>query len=125
MRSPGGAALTSLSLQESGEIRTQGVLSGTRWVHHTLRSLRGPGGSDSNLLSLLTGTWVTFGGQVTDQVGGLCAGLRAVLENPGSGPPGPERVVVLLLKVAEDLLTLAYESGINLFDTAEVYNGGK
>lgn len=85
----------------------------------TVRSLRGPSGSDSNLLSLLTGTWVTFGGQVTDQVG------ASVLENPGSGPPGPERVVVLLLKVAEDLLTLAYESGVNLFDTAEVYNGGK
>lgn len=34
-------------------------------------------------------------------------------------------VVILVLKVAEDLLTLAYENGINLFDTAEVYNGGK
>lgn len=32
---------------------------------------------------------------------------------------------VLLLKVAEDLVSLAYESGINLFDTAEVYNGGR
>ncbi|XP_033097929.1 voltage-gated potassium channel subunit beta-2-like, partial [Anneissia japonica] len=40
------------------------------------------------------GTWVTFGGQVTDQV-------------------------------AEEMVTLAYESGINLFDTAEVYAGGK
>lgn len=40
------------------------------------------------------GTWVTFGGQVTDEV-------------------------------AEDMLTLAYESGINFFDTAEVYSGGK
>lgn len=35
----------------------------------TVRSLWGPSGSDSNLLSFLTGTWVTFGGQVTDQVG--------------------------------------------------------
>ncbi|XP_052827990.1 voltage-gated potassium channel subunit beta-2 isoform X3 [Octopus bimaculoides] len=28
-------------------------------------------------------------------------------------------------EVAEDMLTLAYESGINIFDTAEVYSGGK
>lgn len=40
------------------------------------------------------GTWVTFGGQVSDEV-------------------------------AEELLTLAYESGINFFDTAEVYASGK
>ncbi|XP_032376039.1 voltage-gated potassium channel subunit beta-2 [Etheostoma spectabile] len=40
------------------------------------------------------GTWVTFGGQITN-------------------------------KVAEELMTLAYENGINLFDTAEVYNAGK
>uniref|UniRef100_A0A8D0AEY6 Voltage-gated potassium channel subunit beta-1 n=1 Tax=Sander lucioperca TaxID=283035 RepID=A0A8D0AEY6_SANLU len=29
---------------------------------------------------------------------------------------------ILRLKVAEELMTLAYENGINLFDTAEVYN---
>ncbi|XP_041377448.1 voltage-gated potassium channel subunit beta-2-like isoform X2 [Gigantopelta aegis] len=40
------------------------------------------------------GTWVTFGGQVSEEV-------------------------------AEELLTLAYESGINFFDTAEVYAAGK
>uniref|UniRef100_A0A665UMR2 Voltage-gated potassium channel subunit beta-1 n=1 Tax=Echeneis naucrates TaxID=173247 RepID=A0A665UMR2_ECHNA len=40
------------------------------------------------------GTWVTFGGQITNEV-------------------------------AEELMTLAYENGINLFDTAEVYNAGK
>ncbi|KAK3106130.1 hypothetical protein FSP39_013346, partial [Pinctada imbricata] len=40
------------------------------------------------------GTWVTFGGQVTDEM-------------------------------AEEILTLAYESGINFFDTAEVYAAGK
>ncbi len=28
-------------------------------------------------------------------------------------------------EVAEDILTLAYQSGINLFDTAEVYANGK
>lgn len=32
---------------------------------------------------------------------------------------------ILLLKVAEDLMTMAYENGINLFNTAEVYNAGK
>uniref|UniRef100_A0A8D0DAX7 Voltage-gated potassium channel subunit beta-1 n=1 Tax=Sander lucioperca TaxID=283035 RepID=A0A8D0DAX7_SANLU len=40
------------------------------------------------------GTWVTFGGQITDEV-------------------------------AEQLMTIAYESGVNLFDTAEVYAGGR
>lgn len=34
-------------------------------------------------------------------------------------------ISILLLKVAEDLMTIAYENGINLFDTAEVYNAGK
>uniref|UniRef100_A0A3B4AU04 Voltage-gated potassium channel subunit beta-1 n=1 Tax=Periophthalmus magnuspinnatus TaxID=409849 RepID=A0A3B4AU04_9GOBI len=42
----------------------------------------------------LAGTWVTFGGQITDEV-------------------------------AEQLMTIAYESGVNLFDTAEVYAGGR
>ncbi|CAL8277753.1 unnamed protein product [Boreogadus saida] len=40
------------------------------------------------------GTWVTFGGQISDEM-------------------------------AEELLTLAYDNGINLFDTAEVYAAGK
>jgi len=40
------------------------------------------------------GTWVTFGGQISDDV-------------------------------AEELVTVAYDSGINLFDTAEVYAAGK
>ncbi|XP_041701973.1 voltage-gated potassium channel subunit beta-2 isoform X5 [Coregonus clupeaformis] len=40
------------------------------------------------------GTWVTFGGQITDEM-------------------------------AEEIMTLAYENGINLFDTAEVYAAGK
>uniref|UniRef100_A0A8C0G250 Potassium voltage-gated channel subfamily A regulatory beta subunit 1 n=1 Tax=Chelonoidis abingdonii TaxID=106734 RepID=A0A8C0G250_CHEAB len=39
-------------------------------------------------------TWVTFGGQISDDV-------------------------------AEQLMTIAYESGVNLFDTAEVYAAGK
>ncbi|XP_064418286.1 voltage-gated potassium channel subunit beta-1a isoform X4 [Latimeria chalumnae] len=40
------------------------------------------------------GTWVTFGGQISDEV-------------------------------AEQLMTIAYENGVNLFDTAEVYAAGK
>ncbi|XP_029684627.1 voltage-gated potassium channel subunit beta-2-like isoform X1 [Takifugu rubripes] len=55
---------------------------------------RNLGKSGLRVSCLGLGTWVTFGGQVTDQV-------------------------------AEDLLTLAYENGINLFDTAEVYSGGR
>lgn len=43
------------------------------------------------------------------------------------------RVILLLCmcscacvcQVAEQLMTIAYESGVNLFDTAEVYSGGK
>lgn len=31
----------------------------------------------------------------------------------------------VLLQVAERLMTIAYESGVNLFDTAEVYAAGK
>lgn len=33
--------------------------------------------------------------------------------------------VSCLCQVAEQLMTIAYESGVNLFDTAEVYSGGK
>lgn len=40
------------------------------------------------------GTWVTFGGQITDDV-------------------------------ASQIATIAYENGVNLFDTAEVYSGGR
>uniref|UniRef100_A0A3Q3XIF7 NADP-dependent oxidoreductase domain-containing protein n=1 Tax=Mola mola TaxID=94237 RepID=A0A3Q3XIF7_MOLML len=49
--------------------------------------------TDNVITLFFAGTWVTFGGQITDEV-------------------------------AEDLVTLAYENGINLFDTAEVYNVG-
>uniref|UniRef100_A0A8C7XCV6 Voltage-gated potassium channel subunit beta-2 n=1 Tax=Oryzias sinensis TaxID=183150 RepID=A0A8C7XCV6_9TELE len=49
----------------------------------------------SGIISVfVTRTWVTFGGQITDEM-------------------------------AEQLMTLAYENGINLFDTAEVYAAGK
>ncbi|XP_060914222.1 voltage-gated potassium channel subunit beta-2-like isoform X1 [Labrus mixtus] len=55
---------------------------------------RNLGKSGLRVSCLGLGTWVTFGGQITDEV-------------------------------AEELVTLAYENGINLFDTAEVYTAGK
>uniref|UniRef100_A0A8D2ZGL7 Voltage-gated potassium channel subunit beta-1 n=1 Tax=Scophthalmus maximus TaxID=52904 RepID=A0A8D2ZGL7_SCOMX len=38
---------------------------------------------------------------------------------------GDENYFFCLCQVAEQLMTIAYESGVNLFDTAEVYSGGK
>uniref|UniRef100_UPI0037E7131C voltage-gated potassium channel subunit beta-2-like n=1 Tax=Semicossyphus pulcher TaxID=241346 RepID=UPI0037E7131C len=55
---------------------------------------RNLGKSGLRVSCLGLGSWVTFGGQITDEV-------------------------------AEELMTLAYENGINLFDTAEVYTAGK
>nr|XP_034299230.1 voltage-gated potassium channel subunit beta-2 isoform X4 [Crassostrea gigas] len=60
----------------------------------SLVTYRNLGKSGLRVSSIGLGTWVTFGGQVTDEV-------------------------------AEEILTLAYESGINFFDTAEVYAAGK
>uniref|UniRef100_A0A8C5DEE5 Voltage-gated potassium channel subunit beta-1 n=1 Tax=Gouania willdenowi TaxID=441366 RepID=A0A8C5DEE5_GOUWI len=55
---------------------------------------RNLGKSGLRVSCLGLGTWVTFGGQISDEV-------------------------------AEQLMTIAYDSGVNLFDTAEVYSGGK
>ncbi|KAF6026514.1 KCNAB2 [Bugula neritina] len=52
------------------------------------------GKSGLRVSNIALGTWITFGGQITDEM-------------------------------AEEILTLAYESGINVFDTAEVYAAGK
>nr|XP_054598766.1 voltage-gated potassium channel subunit beta-1a isoform X1 [Nothobranchius furzeri] len=71
----------SLSLQDT-------VKSHTGMVYRNL------GKSGLRVSCLGLGTWVTFGGQITDEV-------------------------------AEQLMTIAYESGVNLFDTAEVYAGGR
>uniref|UniRef100_A0A8B9KGI0 Potassium voltage-gated channel, shaker-related subfamily, beta member 2 b n=1 Tax=Astyanax mexicanus TaxID=7994 RepID=A0A8B9KGI0_ASTMX len=59
-----------------------------------LQFYRNLGKSGLRVSCLGLGTWVTFGGQITDEV-------------------------------AEQMMTLAYENGINLFDTAEVYAAGK
>ncbi|XP_025070666.1 voltage-gated potassium channel subunit beta-1 isoform X4 [Alligator sinensis] len=70
-----------LSLQET-------VKSETGMIYRNL------GKSGLRVSCLGLGTWVTFGGQISDEV-------------------------------AEQLMTIAYESGVNLFDTAEVYAAGK
>lgn len=57
-------------------------------------SFRNLGRNGLRISQLGLGTWVTFGGQISDDV-------------------------------AEELLTVAYENGVNLFDTAEVYAAGK
>ncbi|XP_033763549.1 voltage-gated potassium channel subunit beta-2-like isoform X3 [Pecten maximus] len=62
--------------------------------NNSLVNYRNLGKSGLRVSCVGLGTWVTFGGQVTDEV-------------------------------AEEILTLAYESGINYFDTAEVYAAGK
>lgn len=43
---------------------------------------------------------------------------RALVHPPQAPSP-------LCLQMAEQLMTLAYDNGINLFDTAEVYAAGK
>ncbi|XP_055369971.1 voltage-gated potassium channel subunit beta-1a isoform X5 [Betta splendens] len=63
-------------------------------AHRTGMPYRNLGKSGLRVSCLGLGTWVTFGGQITDEV-------------------------------AEQLMTIAYESGVNLFDTAEVYAGGR
>uniref|UniRef100_A0A672RR43 Potassium voltage-gated channel subfamily A regulatory beta subunit 1 n=1 Tax=Sinocyclocheilus grahami TaxID=75366 RepID=A0A672RR43_SINGR len=61
---------------------------------HSLSLHRNLGKSGLRVSCLGLGTWVTFGGQISDEV-------------------------------AEQLMTIAYENGVNLFDTAEVYSAGK
>ncbi|XP_051054913.1 voltage-gated potassium channel subunit beta-1 isoform X2 [Phodopus roborovskii] len=70
-----------VSLQETTKVKTG-------------MAYRNLGKSGLRVSCLGLGTWVTFGGQISDEV-------------------------------AERLMTIAYESGVNLFDTAEVYAAGK
>ncbi|XP_042152375.1 voltage-gated potassium channel subunit beta-2 isoform X1 [Oncorhynchus tshawytscha] len=71
-----------------------GLARGDSVAQKTGMLYRNLGKSGLRVSCLGLGTWVTFGGQITDEV-------------------------------AEQLMTMAYESGVNLFDTAEVYAAGK
>ncbi|XP_043080613.1 voltage-gated potassium channel subunit beta-1-like isoform X3 [Puntigrus tetrazona] len=75
-------------------LRTNGVSLQESISFQTGMRYRNLGKSGLRVSCLGLGTWVTFGGQITDEI-------------------------------AEQLMTVAYENGINLFDTAEVYAAGK
>ncbi|KAG5274734.1 hypothetical protein AALO_G00139550 [Alosa alosa] len=79
-------SLGQLSVQSAPSCSEQSIRTGMKY--------RNLGKSGLRVSCLGLGTWVTFGGQITDEM-------------------------------AEQLMTLAYENGINLFDTAEVYAAGK
>uniref|UniRef100_A0A8C6PHA9 Voltage-gated potassium channel subunit beta-1 n=1 Tax=Nothobranchius furzeri TaxID=105023 RepID=A0A8C6PHA9_NOTFU len=73
-----------------GQLSVQSVPSSSEQSMKTGMKYRNLGKSGLRVSCLGLGTWVTFGGQITDEM-------------------------------AEQLMTMAYENGINLFDTAEVY----
>ncbi|XP_035007649.1 voltage-gated potassium channel subunit beta-2 isoform X1 [Hippoglossus stenolepis] len=77
-----------------GQLSVQSVPTSSEQSMRTGMKYRNLGKSGLRVSCLGLGTWVTFGGQITDEM-------------------------------AEQLMTLAYENGINLFDTAEVYAAGK
>ncbi|GAA6103886.1 voltage-gated potassium channel subunit beta-1-like isoform X2 [Tachysurus ichikawai] len=77
-----------------GQLSVQNLPSSSEHCIRNGMKYRNLGKSGLRVSCLGLGTWVTFGGQITDEV-------------------------------AEQLMTLAYENGINLFDTAEVYAAGK
>uniref|UniRef100_A0A674H4Y3 Voltage-gated potassium channel subunit beta-2 n=1 Tax=Taeniopygia guttata TaxID=59729 RepID=A0A674H4Y3_TAEGU len=118
---------------------------------------RNLGKSGLRVSCLGLGTWVTFGGQITDEVRlhpfTLSLPILSLVSGEGMGPAQPwlwpgcmrhagaqQRSVhapvrrllatpftqpALSSQMAEQLMTLAYDNGINLFDTAEVYAAGK
>ncbi|KAG8142434.1 hypothetical protein E2320_006347 [Naja naja] len=88
---------------------------------------RNLGKSGLRVSCLGLGTWVTFGGQITDEGSGP---FKPHIPSDGTSNRGllisaPGITSMSLLQVAEQLMTLAYDNGINLFDTAEVYAAGK
>ncbi|KAK3512446.1 hypothetical protein QTP70_012261 [Hemibagrus guttatus] len=91
-------SLGQLSVQSVPSSSDQSIRTGMKYSlekkHDMKVNTRNLGKSGLRVSCLGLGTWVTFGGQITDEM-------------------------------AEQLMTLAYENGINLFDTAEVYAAGK
>ncbi|XP_056116095.1 voltage-gated potassium channel subunit beta-2 isoform X1 [Rhinichthys klamathensis goyatoka] len=90
-----GRSSSALELQQLGRFMQihgyslkDSVSTNTKMIYRNL------GKSGLRVSCLGLGTWVTFGGQISDEV-------------------------------AEQLMTIAYENGVNLFDTAEVYSAGK
>lgn len=57
----------------------------------------------------------------------LCVPAQVGVVAPGDPLPSTTASLspVSVPQVAEQLMTIAYESGVNLFDTAEVYAAGK
>nr|KAF6378517.1 potassium voltage-gated channel subfamily A member regulatory beta subunit 1 [Myotis myotis] len=87
------AKQTGMKYRYGCELSSPPGLPGSVQVPWT-QFIRNLGKSGLRVSCLGLGTWVTFGGQISDEV-------------------------------AERLMTIAYESGVNLFDTAEVYAAGK
>uniref|UniRef100_A0A8B9FPZ1 Voltage-gated potassium channel subunit beta-2 n=2 Tax=Euteleostomi TaxID=117571 RepID=A0A8B9FPZ1_9PSIT len=104
---------------------------------------RNLGKSGLRVSCLGLGTWVTFGGQITDEVRivplhPIPSQVKQGMDRTGTAPvllsvhmvcTGARHPPQLMLcsppQMAEQLMTLAYDNGINLFDTAEVYAAGK
>uniref|UniRef100_A0AAR2K453 NADP-dependent oxidoreductase domain-containing protein n=1 Tax=Pygocentrus nattereri TaxID=42514 RepID=A0AAR2K453_PYGNA len=77
----------------------------------------------------VSGTWVTFGSQVSDEVSSVSVSLSCTVPLILSWVLNVIRALLYGFlcgfQVAESVLTVAYENGVNLFDTAEIYASGR
>uniref|UniRef100_A0A8B9FPR5 Voltage-gated potassium channel subunit beta-2 n=1 Tax=Amazona collaria TaxID=241587 RepID=A0A8B9FPR5_9PSIT len=131
-----------LSLRQTG---SPGMIYSARYgsPKRQLQFYRNLGKSGLRVSCLGLGTWVTFGGQITDEVRivplhPIPSQVKQGMDRTGTAPvllsvhmvcTGARHPPQLMLcsppQMAEQLMTLAYDNGINLFDTAEVYAAGK